>query len=141
MPTFKEPNVFEPHPEDSSRQRVDKKRSEEYRLFDALGRHKVIYAVKENRYYKDFDCSVPYKDEEIQELGLPVPVDIAILRKKLVEKALEEGPEALDMDKIYAVTTPKGIEPPPRIKEKLVQESDEDKMIRRINRSALGRRG
>jgi hypothetical protein len=135
MPNFKEPHVYERDPDNPSMQKINLKKSEEFRKFHALGHPNVFYAIKANRYYKDADCEKEFTDEEVQKFNLPIPIEIETKRRKLIDEALKKGgPEDLDMDAIYLATTPDKIDYPERIKSQFVNFTPEEKIIRKINR-------
>jgi hypothetical protein len=134
--TFKNPHVFKKQ-QGKRGLVIDHKASENYVMLTALGQPKVIYAIKSNTYWKDIDCENKFADEEVQALGLPIPIEIANARKRMMKAALEANEEP-DMDAIYRVTTPLKLELPQRIKDRIVETTAEERIIRGINRSALG---
>lgn len=137
-PTLKSPHVIEDDPEKPGHQKINYKASEQFLRMHALGRPDVIYAVKENAYYKNADCTKKFTDEEIQSLGLSLPIEIETKRRKMIDEALKDGGiEAVDMQKIYDATLPGPIELPESIKSKLFRETPEEKIIRRLNRQNL----
>lgn len=117
---------------------VDEERSEEFRLFEALGTPKVYYGVKMNKYFRDPKCEKPYLSTEIAALGLPTTQEIDAAREKLRKKSYDENLNMSALD-IARATAPTHIEPPDAIKNRLASTDVTDRSIARINRSTLGK--
>lgn len=117
---------------------VDEDASEICMLLEALGQPKVFYAAKRNAYFKDAKFENPFTDAEIQQLGLPVPLELETKRRKLLEAALKAG-TTVKQQELYEKTMPGPMEPPAHIKERLATINPLDKMISRVNRSTIGK--
>lgn len=117
---------------------VDKEKSEDFRLLEAIGTPRIFYAVKANKYFKDVNCTKEFSDEELLALELPIPAEIENQRRKLIRAANDAGKPA-DFAKIYDATTPKEVLPPKGIRERIVSIDPIEKMINKINRATLGK--
>jgi len=136
-PNFRKPDVFERDPK-SGVSKINREKSEICVLLEALGQPKVYYGAKVNAYFKDPDFENKYTDEEIQQLGLPIPIEIETTRRKLIKAKMEAG-EAFNRETLLRDTCPKTLEPPAAIKERLVNVGPLERMINRVNRSTIGK--
>lgn len=135
--SFLEPHKYV-HNEKRGMSQIDLNKSEEYRLLEALGTPKVFYALKANKYFKDPQATKEYSEQEINDLGLPLPIAIETARNKLIKEMTSKG-EMPDLITVYRATAPSKIDPPARVSGKLANISAEDQMINRINRSTIGK--
>jgi hypothetical protein len=115
---------------------VDYDASEIAYCFQALGRPSVYYLAKANKYFKDAKCTNPMSDTEVESLGLPLPLVLETKRRKIREEANREG-RLLKEKELYSTTVPTHMDPPEHIKARLVNMDPTERMIQRINRSAL----
>ncbi|MHA1962083.1 MAG: hypothetical protein ACW99U_17905 [Candidatus Thorarchaeota archaeon] len=135
---FREPHKFEPAKEGGGKYNINYKKSEIGVALGALGRPTVFYLGKANKYYKNADCTKLFTDEEIQAMNLPIPAELENERKKL-RKQVVDGELDLSMDEIIQKTMPEKLDPPDNIKAKIAAPDATDRMVRRINRSTLGK--
>jgi hypothetical protein len=135
--TFENPDVFTKDPS-TGMQKIDREASEQCILLEALGTPKVFYAAKANKYYRDAKFTNEFSNDELQKLGLPIPVEIEATRKRLMKAAIEAG-KAPDMAAILSATSPKVLDYPEAIKSKIAVVDPMERMINRVNRSTLGK--
>jgi hypothetical protein len=119
-PTFQRPDIikFKEGPGGTSIVEVDKEASEPVkRLGGKVGDNPkgrdlpdVYYAYKRNAYFKNGKLTRPMTDEEVQELGLPIPAEIENERRKLRKRVID-GELELTKDEINSMTTPKKMKP------------------------------
>lgn len=137
-PKEKKTTFSEPHNMvmDNSRgyQVVDENTSEEYRLLEALGTPRVIYALKANKYFKDMSCSKEYTDAELQALELPLPIEIETARRKLIKAANDSGTLA-NLRDIYLKTSPSEIKLPREIRDRLAVVDPIERMVRKLEKT------
>lgn len=136
--TFKKPDAFKLDPEKGYLVRDDEN-SEEFLLFETIGLPRVVYAVKENRYYKDLDCEKPYSDGDLQKMGLPLPIEIETERQKLIKEANNSG-KLVSMKDIYRKTSPQPMDYPDQFKHLREIENPLARDIARLQRAVLGRK-
>lgn len=138
-PTFRKPHVLRPDPDRPDVLRIDEKDSDPGVMFGCLGRPDVVYMPKRNAYYKNANCTKQYTDEELQELGLPIPAEIENDRRKLRKSEAYENGEISNSD-IIAMTMPKGLKLPEEIAKQLPSSGGLQRDIEKLKRSIQGRR-
>lgn len=133
---FNRPEVFEKNKE-TGHYVVNKEKSEEFVLLENdFIPHKVFYAIKSNRYYKDNECTKPYMDAEILALGLPIPAEIQNERNKMQKKYADKG-EMIPLLQIQRATAPKELPLPAAVAEKIVKLDPIEKKINKLNAATL----
>lgn len=134
---FSHPHKLERDPK-SGHVRPNLDKSEEFVLLEAVGTPKVFYAKKQNKYFKDEQCTKEYSNEELERLELPRPFEIEAARRKLIKAANDAG-QPIDMAELRSATAPQMIQPPVGIRERIITVDPVERIINRINRSTLGK--
>ena len=133
---FNRPETFKKN-EQTGHHEVVPELSEEFRLLENdFTPHKVFYAVKANRYYKDNECTKPYLDAELQALGLPIPAEIENARSKKQKEYTAAG-KMVPLLQIQRETAPKELPLPVEVEAKLLNLDPLEKKINRLNAQTI----
>ena len=135
--TFLRPERFKTDPKTGA-DVPDAERSDEFLLFEAMGKPKVFYGIKMNKYFRDAKCEKPYFDTEVEALGLPTTKAIEEARDKLRKKNFENKVD-MSLIELCRKTAPTHMDPPDEIKARLADTDYISRSIARINRSTLGK--